>query len=111
MRCRFHGRTHDHLTARSTRHCAANQQQIAFGIDAHDLQIFDRPALAAHVTGHALTGEHAAWRLALTDRTGRTMRYGHTVRRRQTAEVVTLHDAGVALTGRRAGDIDDLADA
>ena len=92
----LHRRTHDHLTARCARNGAADQQQVALGIDAHDLQVLDGATDLAHVAGHALTEEHATRRLALTDRTGRAMRHGHAVRGRQTAEVVALHDAGVS---------------
>src|SRR5687767_795857 len=110
LRRRLHGGTHDHLTARGTGNGAADQQQVALGIDAHDLQILDGATDLAHVAGHALAGKHATRGLALTDGARRAMRHGHAVRSRQTAEVVALHDAGVTLTDGGAGHVDDLAD-
>ena len=62
-----------------------------------------------HVARHALAGEHAAGRLALTDRARRTVRDRDTVRGRAAAEIVALHDAGVALADGRARHVDDLA--
>ena len=91
------------------RNRAADQQQVALGVDLDDLQILDRAANHAHVTGHALALEHAARRLALADRARGSVRHGHTVRGMVTAEVVTLHRAGEALADGGARDIDDLA--
>src|SRR5262249_4898127 len=82
----------------------------AIGIDAYDLEVFDGAALHAHVAGHALALEHATRGLALADGAGRTVRHGHAVRGRQTAEVVTLHGAREALARGGAGDVHDLAD-
>src|SRR6185369_110583 len=66
---RLHRRTHDDLATLGTWHRAADQQQVARGIDLDDTQFLDGATHDTHVAGHALALEHAARRLALTDRT------------------------------------------
>src|SRR5262245_57980156 len=102
FRRRLHGRTHDDLTARSARNGAANQEKVAVGIDADDLQIFDGATFVTHPARHALTHEYATRSLTLPDRARRTMRHGHTVGIQQTAEVMAFHDACITLTGGSA---------
>src|SRR5690606_36334440 len=106
---RFDGRANDHLTARRAGDGTANQQQVALGIDANDLQVLDRATTHAHVARHALTGEDATWRLTLTDGAGNAVRHRRTVGGVAAREVVALHDARETLTGRGTRDVDDLA--
>jgi hypothetical protein len=102
-------RTHDDFAARRARHRAADQQEVARGVDFDDLQLLDRAADVAHVAGHALALEHASRGLALADRAGGAVEHRRAVRSRAAREVVPLHRAGKALADGRARDVDDLA--
>ena len=62
------------------------------------------------MTSHTLAGEHAARVLTITGRTGRVRRNRVTVRSATGLEVVTLDDAGEALTNRVSGHIDLFTD-
>src|ERR1700712_3845233 len=62
------------------------------------------------MAGHLLVLEGLAGILASAGRTDRAMRYRHTVRGAQAAEIPALDAARKALADRGAGDIDELAD-
>src|SRR5690606_3103598 len=76
----------------------------------HHLQALRGLGVGAHVAGHLLAGEHAAGRLALADRTRRTMRQRVAVRRVAHAEVPALDRALEALALGDTLDVDQLAD-
>ena len=78
-------------------------------VDTNHVEILGSHCLIAHVTGHALTGEHATWVLCHTDRAGDIVRTAVTVRSTLRAEVVTLDSTGVALTNRSTLHVDLLA--
>jgi hypothetical protein len=63
----FHGRTNRHVSARSSRHCAFDKQQIPFSIHANDFKILGGHLFIAHVTGHLFTFEYPARRLILAN--------------------------------------------
>jgi len=88
---------------------ALDQQQIAFQINAYDLEIEVRATHIAHVSRHTLAGKHAAWRLALTDRARCTLHERGTMRSAPTAEVMALDRSGEALADRHALDIHSLS--
>src|SRR6056297_319530 len=106
---RLHRRTHQHMAARCTRHRAANEQQVAFGVYPYDFEVLGGDALGAHVAGHLLALENASGRLALTDRTGRPMRQRVAVRGILHPEIMALDDACKALALAGAGHVDLLA--
>src|ERR1700676_4158064 len=56
-------RSHDDPAALGTRHRAADQQQVAHGIDFYNAQILNGAIAHAHMSGHPLALEHTAWRL------------------------------------------------
>jgi hypothetical protein len=107
----LHRRSHDHAAALGTRHRAADQQQVAHGIDFHNAQIFNGAVAYAHVARHALALEHAARSLALADRARRAVRHRISVGFHAAREIVALHGALEAFAYRGTGDIDDLARA
>jgi len=88
---------------------AAHEQQAAVGVDAHDLQVRDRPAHRAEVARHALAGKHLRRGLILAGRAGPVVRDRVAVARAVRGEVVALDDAGETLPDRGAGDVDFLA--
>src|SRR5690606_32002104 len=102
------GRPDQHFAARGARNRALDEQQVALGVDADDLEVLRRAALLAQVARHLLAREHAPRRLALADRARRPVRHGVTVRHVLLREVVALDHAGVTLALRRAGDVDEL---
>src|SRR5688572_7238902 len=107
---RAHGGLHRHAAATRAGQRAADEQQPALGIDAHDLDVLDRAPHRAQVTRHALAGKHAARVLVLADRAGLVVRDRIAVARAVGGEVMALDDAGEALALRRPGDVHLLAD-
>src|SRR6476646_7021437 len=83
---------------------------MTFGIDLHNFEIHGRTGHITHVPGHLLAREHAARRLALADRTRRTVRQRVAVRRVAHGEVPALDRALEALALGDALEVDGLAD-
>src|SRR5690606_19404233 len=102
-------RAHDHVTARRTRHRAADRDQAALGVDLDHLQALRGLLHGAHVPGHLLAREHAARGLALADRTGGPVRQRVAVGGVAHGEVPALDRALEALALGHALDVDDLA--
>src|SRR5438445_1789204 len=102
-------RTDHDVAARRTRHRTAHSDQMLLGVDLDDFDIHHRLIFRAHVARHLLAREHAAWRLALTDRTRRAMRQRVTVRGVAHGEVPALDRALETLALGHARDVDDLA--
>jgi len=90
------------------RNGAFDEQQIAFGIDANDLQIDRGGLLGTQMSRHFLAWEDSARRLALADGAGGAMRQRVTVRHMSLREVVAFDGAREALAFRRAAHIDEL---
>src|SRR5690606_40921284 len=88
---------------------ALDQQQAAFGVDTHDVEVLNGTGHIAQVASHALAGEDAARILRLADRAGHAVRTGVTVRGALRTEVVALDGAGETLTDRGARDVDLVA--
>src|SRR5436190_1573973 len=65
----LHRGTDVHVAAGGPGHCAADQQQISFGIDSDDHEVLLGHTPIAHVAGHLLALEDATGRLVLADRT------------------------------------------
>src|SRR6185312_6353774 len=103
-------RAHDHVAAGGAGHRALDCDQVALGVHADHFEIHRRTVHGAHVAGHLLAREHAARRLALADRTRRTMRQRVAVRGVAHREVPALDRALETLALGHARDVDDLAD-
>ena len=88
---------HRDVAAARAGHRAADQQQLALGIDAHDLEVLHGALPAPRWPGHALAGEHAARVLVLADRARLVVRNRVAVARAVGGEMVALDDAGEAL--------------
>ena len=93
-----------------TRHGAADQQQLALGVDARNDEVLRGALLVAQVARHALARQHAARILAHADRARRVganrVAVGGAIR----GEVVALDRAGKAFADRHARHVDLLAD-
>src|SRR5690606_24987672 len=93
-------------------HGAADQQQVVFGVDAHDLQVpHGDPGVA--VLAGLLDALEDARRVGRGARgAGVAVHALHAVAGPQAAEAVPLDDAGVAAALARADDVDagDLAE-
>src|SRR5690606_33252987 len=57
----------DHVATGSPGNCTLDQQQVALGVDADDLQRLHGHLLGPHVAGHLLALEYAARGLVLTN--------------------------------------------
>src|SRR5690606_41932631 len=68
---RLDGRTHDDIAAGMAGNGALDQQQAAFGVDTHDVEVLNGTGHIAQVASHALAGEDAARILRLADRADR----------------------------------------
>src|SRR3984957_15383953 len=101
---------HGNPAAFDARHRALDQNQAAFDVRLHDLQIERGHPIDTEMAGHFLVLEGLAWILPAAGRTDRAMRDRNTVGGAQTAEIPALHAAGPTLTGRSAGHVDILAD-
>src|SRR5690606_18228773 len=108
--CSLARRADDHVTTRRTRHGAAHRDQAALGVDLHHLKALGALADGTHVACHLLAREHAARRLPLAQRTGRTMRQRVAVGRVAHGEVPALDRALETLALGHALDVDHLAD-
>src|SRR5690606_31110911 len=102
-------RADEHDRAVGPGHGALDQDQAVLGVDVDDLEVLDGHALATHAAGHALAPEGAARGRRHADRAGVPVLLVHTVAVAHAAEVVPLHDAGVALALAGAGHVDGLA--
>src|SRR5205085_3914923 len=91
-----------------TWHRALDQDEAAFHVGLHDLEIERGDSVDPHVAGHLLVLEGLAGVLAAAGRTDRAVRDRHTVRGAQPAEVPALHAAREALADRGAGHVDIL---
>ena len=98
------------MTASRARHGATNQQQTTIGVDALDDQILNGAGDVTHLTGHALTREHATRILRHADGTRNAVRTRVTVRGTLGTEVVTFDGAGKAFTLRGTLHVDLLTD-
>src|SRR5512133_2635663 len=99
---------HLHDAVARTGHRAAHQEQVALGVDAHDLQALLGDALVAHLAGATDALEHARGIRGGADRA----RSAHVVRAvglRPGREAVALDRALEALALRDARDLDPIA--
>src|SRR6478609_10054220 len=100
LRSRLDGVANNDPSALGAGDGTLDEDQAAAFVGGHDFEVLGGDARLAHVTSHALALPDLARILVVTSRTVRTVRYGYTVGRTQTAEVVALHGAGEALTDR-----------
>ena len=74
-----------------TRNRALDEQQAAERVGADDFKVLLGAIARAHVTGHLLVLEHAAWILAVAGRAVRTVRDRNAVGRAQALKAPALH--------------------
>src|SRR5258708_25013386 len=91
-------------------HRAFDQDEAALYVGLHDLEVERGHPVDAEMTGHFLVREGLAGVWAAAGRADRAVRDRHAVACPQAGEIPALHAAGKALAGRRAGDVDILAD-
>src|SRR5580704_8603279 len=96
--------------ALGARHRALDQDEAAFDVGHHHLEIERGHAVDAHMAGHLLVLERLAGILAATGRAVRAVRDRHAVGGAQAAEVPALHRARETLADRGAGNVHELAD-
>ncbi len=89
---------------------AFHQDEPAFGIGLHHLEIERGDTIDAHVAWHLLVLKGLARILAAAGRADRAVRDRHTVGGAQAAEVPALHAAGKTLADRGPGHVDELPD-
>src|SRR6185312_14927233 len=106
----LHRVAHQDPAALDAGHGAFDQDQAALDVGLHHFEIERGDPVDAEVAGHLLVLECLARILATAGRADRAMRNGNAVARAQAGEIPPLHAAGKPLAGRRAGDIDKLAD-
>ena len=99
---RAHRRLHGHVTTARAGQRAADQQQLALEVHAHDLDVLHGAIRGAKVARHALAGEYAARGLVLTGRARLVVRNRVAVRSTVRREVVALDHAGESLADRDA---------
>jgi hypothetical protein len=107
----LHGGADEHDPTVGTGDGAADQDEVALGVDLDDLEVLHGDALATHAAGHAHATEGASRRRAGADGARVTVLLLHTVAVAHAGEVVALHDTGVALAAARAGDVDEVTRA
>ena len=56
----LHRLAHGHEAAVGAGNAAADEHEVALGVDAHDPEVLHGDALGAHVAGHLLALEHVA---------------------------------------------------
>src|ERR1700712_1834412 len=105
----LHCGTNENETATATGNGALDQDEVLLGVDGVHDEVQHGHALATHATGHAHALEDTARGRRSTDRTGLAVVTVRTVRRRDTLEVVSLHDTGETLALAGADDVDLLA--
>src|SRR5690606_25556381 len=86
-----------------------DQQEVLLSVDSVNGQVLSGNTLSTHTTSHLLSTENATWGRCAADGTWLTVVLVSTVRCANTVEVVTLHNAGEALTLRGTNDVDLLA--
>src|SRR5690606_10150461 len=106
---RLDGGTHDDVGVLVAGNSAPDQQQSAFCVDTHDVEILDGTGDVTQMAGHFLAGEDAAGILSLADGTGHAVRTGVTVRCALRTEVVALDGSGKALADGGTGYVHLLA--
>ena len=102
------GADHDE-GAHRTGHRSLDEEDVSGEVRLHDLEVQHGHALVAHLAGHPQAPEGPRRGRARAHGTGRAVLALGAVARGETAEPVTLHDAGVTLAHGCAGDIHDLA--
>src|SRR5262249_50536057 len=106
----LHGVAHHDPAALGAWHRTLDEDQAAFDVGLHDLEIERGHAVDAEMPGHLLVLETLAGILAAAGRADRTMRDRHAMRSAQAAEIPALHAARITLTDRSSGDVDELTD-
>ena len=99
-----------HIAALAARDRALDQQQIAININLNHTQIARSRSHITHVTGHLLTWEHTARRLALTNGTWRPVGARVAVGRILHGKVIALDGALKPFSDAGSRDIDHLPD-
>jgi hypothetical protein len=84
---------------------ALDQQDVAFGIALHDLEVLCGDLLVTHVTSHFHAFEDTGRKGALANGARLAMVLMSAVRGRCAPEIVPLHHASEALTSARGRDI------
>src|SRR4051812_36770084 len=107
---RTRGRQYHQVPTAGAGYRAANEQQLALGVDAHDLEILNGAVRRAVMTRHLLSREHTAGILRHADRTWLVVRNRVAVARAVRGEVVALDHASESLTERHAAHVDFLSD-
>src|SRR5690606_32225673 len=108
LRASLDGRADNHVAVDGAGNRAGNQQQVALGIHADDLEILNGDLLVTEVARHLLALEHTARGLVLTDRARHAVRPRVAVGHVLGAEVVALDRTGKALALTDTDDVDLL---